>query len=216
MATLRSISQFWADNGIYLFGQNLVRFPFRAIHNRMLATKFGVQRIHIGSGALLRGLSAIRMGENFSAGSGLWLEAVLRHRGKTFTPQIVLGNNVSISAWGHIAATHYVEIGDDVLMGSKVIITDHNHGQYSGPHTSPTIPPNFRPLSSDKEVVIGRNVWLGDGVVVTPGSRIGEGAIIGANSVVVGTIPPFTITAGVPARPLKRYNFTIEEWVDIR
>jgi lipopolysaccharide O-acetyltransferase len=156
------------------------------------------------------------MGEDFSAGQGLWLEAVLRHHGQTFTPRIVLGRNVTVSAWSHIAATHYVEIGDDVLIGSKVVITDHNHGYYSGSHTSPMIPPNFRPLSCDKEVVIGRNVWLGDGVVVTPGSRIGEGSVIGANAVVTGTIPPFTIAAGIPARPLKQYDSRINEWVDIR
>lgn len=216
MATIKSTSQFWSDNGMYLFGHNLLGFPIRWICNRMLAASFGVQRIQIGSGAMLRGRSAIRMGEDFSAGPGLWLEAVLRHQGQTFTPRIILGRNVSVSAWCHIAATHYVEIGDDVLIGSKVVITDHNHGEYSGPHTSPTIPPNFRPLGCDKEVVIERNVWLGDGVVVTPGSRIGEGAVIGANAVITGTIPPFTIAAGIPARPLKQYDFRIKEWVDIR
>jgi len=55
-------------------------------------------------------------------------------------------------------------------------------------------------LDRDKEVVIGRNVWLGDGVVVSPGSTIGEGSVIGANAVVIGVIPPFTLAAGVPAK----------------
>ncbi len=216
MASIKSISQFWVDNGVYLFGHNLVGFPFRWTRNRMLAMSFGVKRINIGSGALLRGLSSIEMGENFSSGRGLWLEAVLRHRDRVYTPRLVVGRNVSISAWCHIAATNYVEIGDDVLIGSKVVITDHNHGWYGGSHTSPTIPPNFRPLSCDKEVVISRNVWLGDGVVITPGSRIGEGSIIGANAVVTGTIPPFTIAAGIPAKPLKEYDSRINEWINIK
>lgn len=186
------------------------------IRNRMLASKFGVKQINIGTEAYLRGICAIQMGENFSAGHGLWMEAILRFNNQTFAPKLVIGRNVGISCWGHIAATHYVEIGDGVLMGSKVIITDHNHGEYSGPHSSPYIPPNLRPLSCDKQVIIGRNVWIGDGVAVTAGSSIGEGAVIGANSVVKGYIPPFTIAAGAPARPLKRYDFKVNAWVDIR
>lgn len=185
------------------------------LHNRMLAKKFGVHKIDVGPNATLKGVSAVQMGENFYAGPGLWLEAVQSYQGKVIDPKIIIGTNVSISAWGHIAATHYVEIGDDVLIGSKVIITDHNHGQYRGPHSSPNVPPSLRPLDCDKEVVIGRNVWLGDGVVVTPGARIGEGAVIGANSVVIGTIEPFTLAAGIPAKPLKRYDFTINEWVAV-
>jgi lipopolysaccharide O-acetyltransferase len=179
----------------------------------MLAKQFGVDEIDLGPGALLIGVSAIQIGENFCAGSELWLQAVQSYQGKMFTPRIVIGNNVAISAWGHIAATHSVEIGDDVLIGSKVIITDHNHGRFRGPQCSPSVPPRLRPLDCDREVVIGRNVWLGDGVVVTPGARIGEGAVIGANSVVVGAIEPFTLAAGIPAKPLKRYDFAVKEWV---
>jgi lipopolysaccharide O-acetyltransferase len=181
----------------------------------MIESKFGVSGIQIGPGATLRGVSAIKIKAGFSAGAGLWLEAVLRYRDQTFAPRILIGRNVSISTWGHIAATHYVEIGDEVLIGSRVIIIDHNHGQYSGPHSPPDVPPLLRALDCDKEVIIGRNVWLGDGVVVAPGARIGEGSVIGANSVVTGKIPPFTLAAGIPARPLKRYDFATKQWTAI-
>ena len=63
--------------------------------------------------------------------------------------------------------------------------------------------------------MIGNNVWLADGVVVTPGSNIGEGCIIGANSVVVGHIPPYTMALGIPARPRKMFDFDTEEWKSI-
>jgi lipopolysaccharide O-acetyltransferase len=212
MNLIRSMSRFWTENGAYLFGLRLAEAPFNWIRNRMLAAMFGVQRIQIGRGGFLRGLCAIQMGENFAAGPGLWLEAVLRHNGQTFTPRIVIGRNVVVSAWSHITATHLVEIGDGVLIGSKVIITDHNHGQYSGPHTSPAIPPNSRPLGCDNGVVIGLNVWLGDGVIVMPGVKIGNGSVIGANSVVTRDVPPFTIAAGVPAAALKMFDFTTQEW----
>jgi lipopolysaccharide O-acetyltransferase len=213
---LMKARRFIRVNGLYLFAGELGRRAGAIFRRRMLGRKLGCPDIDLGPRCHLRGLAHICIGRNFHASEGFWLEAVTVHAGQTYSPRIVIGNNVCISRWSHIAATHYVEIGDDVLMGSKVIITDHNHGEYNGPHSSPDIPPNLRPLSCDKQVVIGRNVWLGDGVVVTPGSRIGEGSVIGANSVVTGTIPPHTIAVGLPARPLKRYDFKVKKWVDIR
>ena len=203
-------------NGLFLFICELGRRCGVTFRRQMVGGKLGNRSIVLGPRCFLRGLSHISIGENFQAAEGLWLEAITANSTQTFTPRIVIGRNVAVSRWSHIAATHRVEIGDGVLIGSRVIITDHNHGSYSGPHTSPEIPPVLRSLDCDKEVVIGRNVWLGDGVVVSPGSVIGEGAVIGANAVVTGMIPPFTLAAGVPAKPLKRYDFTKKEWVRIK
>ena len=157
-------------------------------------------------------MSSKEIGEDLSAGDDLWLEAITRYQEQVFLPRIVIGRHVRIGNFVHIAATHFVEVGDDVLIGSKVIITDHNHGQYSREHTSPRVAPALRPLDYGRRVVIGRNVWLGDGVVVAPGSTIGEGAVIGANSVVVGAIPAFTMAVGAPAKVCKVYSFDIGEW----
>jgi len=212
---LRDKIRFLSENGAYLYLLSELQWQCQKIHNRFLAAKLGVRRVQIGPGAWLRGLSAIQIGENFSTGPGLRLDAITLSGEHKRRPLIVIGDNVFVNSWCHITATNSVEIGDNVLMGSKVIVTDHQHGQYSGPHTSPEIPPALRPLDLDKKVVIGRNVWLGDGVVVMPGSEIGEGSIIGANSVVVGKVPPFTIAAGIPSKPLKRYDFQIKEWVRV-
>jgi lipopolysaccharide O-acetyltransferase len=181
-----------------------------------------LKRKLIGSGLVLgprchlRGLSHITLGANFQAAEGLWLEAITEFAGESFNPRIIIGNHVAISRWSHIAAVHRVEIGDGVLIGSGVIITDHNHGRYDGPFSSPEIPPLSRSLDSGRGVVVGRNVWLGDGVVVSPGSEIGEGSVIGANSVVTGFVPPFTIAVGAPARPVKQYDFNSKAWVRIQ
>jgi lipopolysaccharide O-acetyltransferase len=212
-----SIGKFQAflrANGFYYFATRLAESPLEKVRNWLLAREFGVKKIHIPPGAHLRGLSSIEMGEDFSAEDGLWLEAITKYNDQQFLPRIIIGNHVRVSRWVHIAATHHVEIGDRVLLGSKVIVTDHNHGHYSREHTSPYIAPSLRPLDDDQRVVIGRNVWLGDGVVVTPNSSIGEGSVIGANSVVRGCIPPFTIAAGAPARTLKVFNFDTQTWGD--
>jgi acetyltransferase-like isoleucine patch superfamily enzyme len=65
------------------------------------------------------------------------------------------------------------------------------------------------PLRKKQPITIGNNVWFGDNVIVVPGAKVGDGACIGAGSVVTGEIPPFAIAAGVPARVLK-YRFSPE------
>lgn len=203
------------ENGIYIASAATIAFLFSALRNSLLARKLHVKKIRIGSRAYLRGLSSIQMGEDFSAADGLWIEAITAYNNEIFRPKIVIGNHVRISQSVHIAATNFVEIGDHVLIGSRVIITDHNHGQYAKTHTSPGIPPTERSLDRDRQVTIGRNTWLGDGVVVAPGAAIGEGSVIGANSVVIGSIPAYSLAAGTPATVRKVFNFTTQEWISI-
>jgi lipopolysaccharide O-acetyltransferase len=210
---IRSGRQFLQENGLYVFGSSLAGACVRQVRNRMLARKFGVKKISIGPRAHLRGLSSIQMGEDLSTGEGLWLEAVTRNNEQTFSPRIVIGNHVRISRWTHIGATNYVEIGDNVLMGSKVVVIDHNHGLYSVNPTSLEIAPSLRPLDHEGKVIVGANVWLGDGVAVLPGSTIGKGCVIAANSVVNGTIPPFTIAAGMPAKVVKVFDVEKNKWI---
>lgn len=210
------ISRLVRDNGLYLSLSRLLRFPAEFLRNRLLARKLGVARIQIGAGALIRGLSFMEIGEDFVAGPDLWLEAVSRFNDETFAPRLVIGEHVRASRWVHIAVTNRVEIGDHVLIGSKVLITDHDHGSYSSPSTPPSVPPVLRPLSRDLSTVVGSNVWLGDGVVVTAGSVIGDGCVIGANAVVIGSIPPFTIAVGSPAKAIREFDFERQQWLDCR
>nr|WP_221394289.1 DapH/DapD/GlmU-related protein [Dyadobacter sp. NIV53] len=113
----------------------------------------------------------------------------------------------------HIGCTHAVTIEDNVLIASKVFITDHNHGVYSGDnqHSSPDEPPKLR-IVTGQPVYIEQNVWIGEMVTILPGVRIGRGSIIGANSVVSKTIPAFSIAVGTPAKVVKQFNFESKKW----
>jgi acetyltransferase-like isoleucine patch superfamily enzyme len=213
---LNRIRIFARENGFYVLAASSCGALAAMVRNYLISKKLKVRRIRIGSRAYLRGLSAIKMGEDFAAAPGLWLEAIIHYNEQTLSPKIIIGDHVRLSQSVHIAATHCIEIGDNVLMGSKVTVTDHNHGQYSlGEQSSPHTAPALRQLDSDRRVLIARNVWLGDGVVVTAGASIGEGCIIGANSVVQGAIPAFTIATGAPARPRKTFNFAIGKWCNV-
>lgn len=211
----RRMISFYRENGLYVFVTYVLSLPLRSFRNQLLARKLKVRKLTIGSGSHLRGLSNIFVGENFSAGNGLWLEAILRYGNQQFTPRLRIGHDVSISHWSHIACTHSVTIGDHVLIGSKVIITDHNHGSFRGSDATALIPPALRPLEHDRFVMIKSNVWLGDGVVICPGVTIGEGSVVGANAVVTADIPPLTLVAGVPAKPLRRYDRVEKRWIKI-
>ena len=212
---MNKIRQFVQLNGWYLLGDELWTRARGLVRGRLLGRQLRTQGLHIGRYARLRGLRYMQIGRDFQAGDSLWIEAVARYESQVFAPRIVIGDSVRVSQWVHIAATNSVEIGDHCLIGSKVIITDHAHGQYAKRHSSPLEPPAVRQLDHDRKVVIGRNVWLGDGVVVMPDVTIGEGCVIGANSVVSRDIPPFSMAVGAPATPIKRYDFSTHEWEKI-
>jgi lipopolysaccharide O-acetyltransferase len=202
------------EDGLYVFAVRGLESVCGKMRNYVLAKKLGVQAIRIGPRANLRGLSHMQIGEDFIALDGLWLHAVTQYHDQQFSPRIAIGNRARISQWVHIAATNFVQIGDDALIGSKVMITDHNHGQYAeGAHTEPQTAPAWRPLDRNRQVVIGNNVWLGDNVVVTPDSFIGDGVVVAANSVVRGSIPPFSLIAGAPATIIKTYDFVTQKWI---
>lgn len=169
--------------------------------------------INIDYTSQIYGIKHIQIGKNFHTGKCFRLEAVEMYGNKKYTPQIIIKDNVVINDFVHIGCTNYIEIGNHVLMASKIYISDHNHGYYSGEkQSSPIIEPERRIVSNDKSVIIGDNTWLGEGVVILPGVNIGEGCIIGANAVVSKNIPDYSIAVGVPAKVIKKYNFNTKKW----
>ena len=71
--------------------------------------------------------------------------------------------------------------------------------------------PSEMPFKGD--TVIGNDVWIGQNAVILPGVHIGDGAIVGANSVVGSDIDPYTIVVGNPAKVLrKRFD---DELIDL-
>lgn len=125
---------------------------------------------------------------------------------------LTFGKNCQLNDNVHIACYKCIKIGNNVLIASRVFITDHNHGNYSDEHpSSPLTIPAQRPIYP-KKVVIGDNVWIGEGVVILPGVTIGNGVVIGSNSVVTKDLPENTICIGVPAKPVKVFNFSTNKW----
>lgn len=149
----------------------------------------------------LTGGKYITIGDNFHCDHRLRLDAIDSYNDQVFSPSIIIGNNVTIQKDCHIGAIDKITIGDNVLMGSKIFISDHSHGDTS--QSSILLPPLDRPLVSKGPINIENNVWIGEGAVILSGITIGENSIIGANSVVTKSIPKNSVAAGNPARIIK-------------
>ncbi len=191
-----------------LFGS--LRLALNVIITRIEAIVIWKSRIRIMRRPVyIRGHKYIRLGDGFTSGVGMRLDAFPLHNKIC----IEIGENVQFNDYVHVGAIHSVKIGDNVLVASKVFIADHNHGFYGncGRHDHPLSIPKDRELSYSP-VVIEDNVWLGEFVSVLPGVTIGKGSIIGSMSVVCKNIPPFSIAVGSPARVVKKYNFDTSEW----
>lgn len=122
-----------------------------------------------------------------------------------------IGDNCEMGDMTHIVAHNCVEIGHDVLIASKCFISDVNHGKYSGDNQdSPDTVPNGRALIVGK-TVIGNRVWIGENAVILAGANIGDGCIIGANSVVNKVIPSESMVVG-NNRIIKKWNEKTNKW----
>ena len=157
----------------------------------------------------IRGKKYIQVSKGFTTGVGCRIEAYP----KTDKKVLLFGENFQMNDYVHITAMESVKIGNNVLLASKIYISDCSHGSYSGDENDsyPDSIPHDRPLSS-KPVVIEDNVWLGEFVSVLPGVTIGKGTIVGANSVVSKSLPPYVIAVGTPAKPIKKFNFETNKW----
>ncbi len=210
----KSAKLYIRENGLLWLVIHTLTISGRRIRDFIYGSQIGCPTPKLGKYPKLMGIRHIQVGKEFRAGDFLWLEAVTRYQGITYNPRIIIGDKVGVSDHVHIGSTSCVTIGDGVLIGSRVIIIDHNHGTYSGEAQSdPDILPSQRILGCDKSIFIGSNVWIGDGVVVLPGSTIGNGSVIGANSVVSGSIPPNCIAIGSPVRPIRHYDRQSGKWI---
>lgn len=159
----------------------------------------------------LRGRKYINFGSRLTTGIGCRLEAFAGDNPDE--AKLVFGHDVQINDYVHMVAMDKISIGNNVLMASHVFISDNSHGSYKGDNrdSDPTVPPTEREYVTTP-VIIGNNVWIGEGVCIMPGVNIGEGCVIGAHSIVTKDIPDYCIAIGSPAKIVKKYNFESKHW----
>lgn len=178
----------------------------RAWRNALYSQWLGTDFAHVGKDprfqrpSHLRGAEYISIGDRFVAGFNTRLEVWGQQPAGHIA--IEIGNDVCLNNDCHIGAIDKITIDDHVLIGSRVLITDHDHGDSSAAQLR--MAPALRPLHSKGRVHICRNVWVGEGAAILAGVTIGEGAVVAANAVVTKDVPPHAVVGGIPAKIIKQ------------
>ncbi|MFT4655870.1 MAG: carbonic anhydrase/acetyltransferase-like protein (isoleucine patch superfamily) [Candidatus Aldehydirespiratoraceae bacterium] len=164
------------------------RFGFMGVNSVICFppnTLFNEQFIHIGAGTMFGPQATLSAG-------------MVPGQDMITNPVVSVGDRCLFGKGTGIVGHLRIEVGDDVWTGHHVYITDQNHG-YDDLDL-----PISKQVMPERPVKIGSGSWLGHGTVVLPGAQIGRHVVVGANSVVTGTLPDNCIAAGVPARVIKQ------------
>lgn len=128
-----------------------------------------------------------KIGKNF-----IWNGGIL-----TYPQNIEIANNVYIGPQANLNALGGIEIGENTIIGPRIIIYSSNHNYKNSKY----LPYDEKAIL--KKVIIEKNCWIGESVKIAPGVKIGEGSIIGIGSVVHTDIPKYSIAYGNPAKVIK-------------
>ena len=131
---------------------------------------------------------------------------------------LVLGNHVHIATGCGLFGRATISMGDfSTISGHGLIYSSSD--DYSGKAlTNPTVPTDFTSVKH-AEVVIGRHCVIGAHSTLLPGSQLDEGAAVGSSSLVIGKLPPWSISFGIPAKPIKprdrdclEHELNLKQW----
>ncbi|MDC1089806.1 acyltransferase [Emcibacteraceae bacterium] len=111
-----------------------------------------------------------------------------------FAQEVSIGDNCYIGPEAYWYGQGGIEVGNGVIFGPKTVIWTTNHDH----KTADALPYGMTDILS--KVVIEDYCWIGFGVAILPGVRIGEGAILALNTVVTKDVPPLSIVAGNPGK----------------
>lgn len=145
-----------------------------------------------GATLIARGPGGITIGDHVTLNDRVYLDTERVEEG-----YITIGDNVYIGTgttlFGHVG----LEIGEHVLIAQNITLTPYSH-IFEDPAR-----PIIEQGGHTRKVTIGRNVYVGMGVTIMYTGDIGEGSVIGAGSVVVKPIPPYSVAVGDPARAIR-------------
>lgn len=159
----------------------ILNSPLHIGHKRVKGSRLE-SRLLVEDGATLQVDS--QFGAMYGCDIEVFKNATLHIKGADFPTSGGPNINATIICGNHI------EIGWDCRMGRNVTIRDNNGGHYISL-------PGYK---VSKPIIIGNHVWICEGATIMQGVKIGDGAIIGAHSVVYSNVPPYTMVSGNPAR----------------
>lgn len=147
-------------------------------------------------------MDCISVGSCSYIGRGTLIQATKSYNEDAFTPSIEIGDDVYIGQRCTISTAVQIAIGQGSTIGDQVYIAGGRHA-----YEDPTKSVRAQRLITGS-IKIGPRSWIGYGAFVAGAAEleIGEHSIVGAHSIVNQSVPPFTVVAGSPARPIKRFD----------
>lgn len=119
--------------------------------------------------------------------------------GAWFNPELQIGDNSGIGMNCRVSGRTY--IGNDVMMGPDCIMYSYSHE-----HGSIDVSMCKQGFEEETPVHIGNDVWIGARVIILPGVKIGNHAIVGAGAIVTKDVPDYAIVGGNPAKIIRMRN----------
>lgn len=166
----------------------MVRFP-RALRFRGARRRVRIRRgLELTRLAINGGKLTVLLGEHVYVEQDVWIKG---------SAPVSVGDRTIIGRRCVIGCNAGVSIGNNVLIAENVSIRDTDH-RFDGS----AVPIRDQGITC-APVVIGDNVWIGYGAVITKGVRVGAGSVVGANSVVTRDVPANAIVVGAPARKIR-------------
>jgi acetyltransferase-like isoleucine patch superfamily enzyme len=155
---------------------------------------------YIGKPTFLRNVKRIFIGKKVRIFPGARMEVIGNDASIIFEENISIGQNL------HITSASELIIGANTTITESVMITNIDHDyQEIGKHI-------LEQKNIVKETKIGENCYIGYGVVIQAGTILGRQCVVGANAVVRGTFPEYSVIVGAPAKIVKRYDKNSGVW----
>lgn len=170
-------------------------YILRYLYYKIMLKKMG-KNVLIDVGVYLYGTKNISIGDYVWIDSGCRIEAMLG--------EVKIGKRVHIAPYAIIAAREPIIIKDYAAVGASAKIYANSEHPFGGKRMSgPMIPEKYKAFHS-KKIVLEKDSCVGTGSVLLPGAYIGEGAVVGANTVVTKKVNSYDIVVGSSARIIGR------------
>jgi carbonic anhydrase/acetyltransferase-like protein (isoleucine patch superfamily) len=151
-------------------------------------------------------LKNVQLGNDVRIFKGSRIETIRKWGKENFTPKINIGDKTSFEQNLHMTCAGKIEIGSNVTVLANVMITDIDHSYMD--INKNTLHQNL----IVQNVKIGDFCFIGMDVKIMPGTILGKNCIVGANSLVKGIFPDYSVIVGTPGRIIKKYNFDKNQW----
>jgi len=175
-------------------------YPFACIGNHF--------SVHYSSEVRRTTARLIEIGNFVNIGRDAWIN--IPEGISSAAPVLLLGDRCTVGRRCVISAKNLIQIEHDVLFVPSALVMDHNHV-----YGDVTIPVAHQGASEGGTIRIEEGRWLGFGAVVVCGKGelvIGRNSLVGANSVVTRSVPPYSVVAENPAKVVKQFGPSNGEW----